>query len=211
MAAYGAEQRIRGPALRAGWLTQTFVHWDFPPEAVQALLPDELGVDEYEDAAWVGFTPFVMADVRPSFVPASVPGLPTFAETNLRTYVRHRGGRDGLWFLSLEVACPPMLGARAIGAPYHAGTLRVSRDADAVVYEGSRWGRAASCRLVVRPGAPVRPTERDVWLTSRRRAYPRPARPVVADTRGARAVADGPRHPRRTRRDAHRRGGPSGA
>ncbi|MFF4014838.1 YqjF family protein [Streptomyces sp. NPDC001843] len=173
MVAYGAEQRIRVPALRAGWLTQTFVHWAYPPEAVQALLPDELVVDEYEGAAWVGLTPFVMADVRPSVVPAALPGLPTFAETNLRTYVRHRGGRDGLWFLSLEVACPLMLGARAIGAPYHAGTLRVSRDAGTVVYEGSRWGGEASYRLVVRPGDPVRPTERDVWLTSRWRAYTR--------------------------------------
>jgi uncharacterized protein len=171
--AYGAEQRIRVPALRAGWLTQTFVHWAYPPETVQALLPDELVVDEYEGAAWVGLTPFVMADVRPGVVPASLPGLPTFAETNLRTYVRHRGGRDGLWFLSLEVACPLMLGARAIGAPYHAGALRVSRDAGTVVYEGSRWGGEASYRLVVRPGDPVRPTERDVWLTSRWRAYTR--------------------------------------
>ncbi|MFF4487872.1 YqjF family protein [Streptomyces sp. NPDC001544] len=173
MVAYGAEQRIRVPALRAGWLTQTFVHWAYPPEAVQALLPDELVVDEYEGAAWVGLTPFVMADVRPSVVPAALPGPPTFAETNLRTYVRHRGGRDGLWFLSLEVACPLMLGARAIGAPYHAGTLRVARDAGTVVYEGSRWSGRASYRLVVRPGDPVRPTERDVWLTSRWRAYTR--------------------------------------
>ena len=34
---YGAEQRVRVPVLRAGWLTQTFVHWSFPVKAVQAL------------------------------------------------------------------------------------------------------------------------------------------------------------------------------
>lgn len=88
MVAYGAEQRVRVLALRARWLRQTFVHSPFRPEAVQALLPRELAVDEYDGTAWVGFTPFVMADVRPPGVPASVPGLPTFAETNLRTYVR---------------------------------------------------------------------------------------------------------------------------
>ncbi|MFG2466108.1 YqjF family protein [Streptomyces canus] len=173
MVAYGAEQRVRLPALRAGWLTQTFVHWPFPPEAVQALLPGGLVVDEYEGAAWVGFTPFVMADVRPPGVPASLPGLPTFAETNLRTYVRHRDGRDGLWFLSIEVAFPPMVAARAIGAPYNPGTLRVSTDGDTVSYSGSRWIGDASYRLVVRPGDPIEPTERDVWLTSRWRAYTR--------------------------------------
>jgi uncharacterized protein YqjF (DUF2071 family) len=171
--AYGAEQRVRWPALRAGWRTQTFVHWAFPPEAVQALLPGELTVDVYEGAAWVGLTPFVMADVRPHGVPAAVPGLPTFAETNLRTYVRHRDGRDGLWFLSIEVACPLMLAARTIGAPYNPGTLDVSRDGNGVSYTGARWGGGASYRVVVRPGDPIRPAPRDVWLTSRWRAYTR--------------------------------------
>ncbi|MFI6850978.1 YqjF family protein [Streptomyces sp. NPDC050416] len=173
MVAYGAEQRVRVPALRAGWLRQTFVHWAFPPAAVQALLPEELVVDEYEGAAWVGLTPFVMADVRPPAVPAAVPGLPAFAETNLRTFVRHRDGPGGLWFLSIEVACPLMLAARAVGAPYHPGTLSVSLDGDTFWYAGSRWAGEASYRLVVRPGDPITPTERDVWLTSRWRAYTR--------------------------------------
>jgi uncharacterized protein YqjF (DUF2071 family) len=171
--AYGAEQRVRVPALRARWLRQTFVHWPFRPEAVQALLPPELVVDEYDGAAWVGFTPFVMADVRPPGVPASVPGLPSFAETNLRTYVRREDGRDGIWFLSIEVACPLMLAARAVGAPYTLGDLRVTTDGDTVSYTGSRGTGRVSYRLDVRPGDPVQPTERDVWLTSRWRAYTR--------------------------------------
>jgi uncharacterized protein YqjF (DUF2071 family) len=171
--AYGAEQRVRVPALRARWLRQTFVHWPFRPEAVQALLPRDLAVDEYDGAAWVSFTPFVMADVRPPGVPASVPGLPTFAETNLRTYVRRENGRDGIWFLSIEVACPLMLAARAVGAPYTLGDLRVATDGGTVSYTGSRRAGRVSYRLDVRPGEPVRPTERDVWLTSRWRAYTR--------------------------------------
>ncbi|MDX2937865.1 YqjF family protein [Streptomyces ipomoeae] len=170
--AYGAEQRVRVPVLRAGWLRQAFVHWPYPPDEVQSLLPGELVVDTYEGMAWVGLTPFVLADMRPPGVPL-VPGLPTFPETNLRTYVRHRNGRDGLWFLSLDVACPLMLAARAVGAPYHPGTLRVSVTEDAVSYTGSRWGGGASYRLVVRPGDAITPTERDVWLTSRWRAYTR--------------------------------------
>ncbi|WP_181795544.1 YqjF family protein [Streptomyces sp. WELS2] len=155
-------------------MTQTFVHWAYPVEAVRALVPEPLEVEEYEGGAWVGFTPFVMADVRPAGVPARLPGLPTFAETNLRTYVRHPNGRDGLWFLSLEVACPLMPGARAIGAPYRPGALEVTRSGESVRYTGrGRTGRP-SCRLAVRPGAPIeRPTGRDVWPTSRWRAYTR--------------------------------------
>ncbi|MCX5094008.1 DUF2071 domain-containing protein [Streptomyces sp. NBC_00365] len=165
---------MRLPALRVGWLRQTFVHWPFRPEAVQALVLETLVVDEYDGAAWVGLTPFVMADMRLPGVPAAVPGLPSFAETNLRTYVRGRdNGRDGLWFLSIEVACPLMVAARAVGAPYNPGTLRVSANGDTVTYAGSRWTGGASYLLVVRPGGLIEPTERDVWLTSRWRAYTR--------------------------------------
>jgi uncharacterized protein YqjF (DUF2071 family) len=172
--AYEAEQRVRVPALRNRWLRQTFVHWPYPPDVVQALLPEELAVDVYEGAAWVSLTPFVMADVRPPGVLAPLPGLPAFAETNLRTYVRRPGGRDGLWFLSLEVSSPLMLAGRLVGVPYNLGTLRVAAGADGTIrYEGSRWGGGASYRMVVRPGEPISPSERDVWLTSRWRAYTR--------------------------------------
>ncbi|GGR95240.1 hypothetical protein GCM10010236_57190 [Streptomyces eurythermus] len=165
---------MRLPALCAGWMTQTFVHWAYPARAVRALVPEPLVVEEYEGSAWVGFTPFVMTDVRPPGVPSALPGLPSFAETNLRTYVRHPNGRDGLWFLSLEVACPVMLAARAIGAPYHPGVLEVTRSGETVRYLGRRRRGRASYRLVARPGAPLeRPTERDLWLTSRWRAYTR--------------------------------------
>jgi uncharacterized protein YqjF (DUF2071 family) len=169
--AYGAEQRVLVPAIQAEWLTQTFVHWPYRPDQVQSLLPAELTADEYDGAAWVSLTPFVMAGMRPPGVSAA--RLPPFQETNLRTYVRHRNGRDGLWFLSIDVSSPLMLAARAVGAPYSLARLRVSADGDAMTYAGSRWGGRASYRMVVRPGEPIAPTERDVWLTSRWRAYTR--------------------------------------
>ncbi|POX57533.1 hypothetical protein C3492_43005 [Streptomyces sp. Ru62] len=159
---------MRMPALRAGWLTQSFLHWAYAPDAIQRLLPDGLTVDTYDGHAWVGLTPFVMADVRP---PGSPVALAAFPETNLRTYVRGPGGREGLWFLSIEVASPVMLAARAIGAPYHLGRLRLARNGESVTYAGSRWGGGPAYRMVVRPGPPIRPTHRDVWLASRWRAF----------------------------------------
>ncbi|GHE98999.1 hypothetical protein GCM10014715_64020 [Streptomyces spiralis] len=155
--AYGAEQRVRLPALRAGWPTQTFVHRSFPPETIQALMPEQLVVDEYEDAARVGLTPFVMVDVRLPGVPAAVPGLPAFAETNLRTHVRHADGRDGLWFLSLEVACPLMPAARGIGAPYRPGLLEVSEawPLAAAIVEVLEETLTASAGLPAPSGGPV--------------------------------------------------------
>ncbi|MFJ7147195.1 YqjF family protein [Streptomyces sp. NPDC100445] len=161
---------MRAPVLRAGWLTQAFVHRAYSPGEVQRLLPRGLEVDTFDGAAWVGVTAFVMAGVRPQGSPL---GLPSFAETNLRTYVRDRDGRDGLRFLSVEVACPVMPAARAVGVPYHLGRLTVARDGETLTCTGIRHGGGPRHDLAVRPGAPLRPTPRDVWLTSRWRAYTR--------------------------------------
>ncbi|MFG2356275.1 YqjF family protein [Streptomyces sp. NPDC048521] len=170
MVSYGPQQRVHVPALRADWLTQTFVHWAYSPDQVQRLLPGGIAVDTYDGAAWVSLTPFVMAGVRPPGSPAS---LPSFAETNLRTYVRGPDGRDGLWFLSIEVACPVMLAARTVGVPYHVGRLELARHEGSVAYSGVRRGGGPRYRLAVRPGEPIPPTRVDVWLTSRWRAFTR--------------------------------------
>jgi uncharacterized protein YqjF (DUF2071 family) len=140
---------------------------------VQALLPKGLLVDQYDDVAWVSWTPFLMAGVRPTGVPV-VPSFTTFPETNLRTYVRRPDGRDGLWFLSIEVASAVMLAARcAVGAPYHLGDLSLSEHGGTVVYAGARRGGEPSYHLQIRPGERIAPSDRDVWLTSRWRAYTR--------------------------------------
>lgn len=157
------------------WLCQTFVHWPYPADVVRRLLPPELTVDTCEGNAWVTFTPFVMADVRPLGALPGAPLLGTFPETNLRTYVRTADGRAGVWFLSLEVTRTAMLAARAVNIPYFLGALRVRRDGDRVLYHGVRYGRGPSYRLGVRHGAAVTPTERDEWLTARWRAFSRRA------------------------------------
>ncbi|MDN3296060.1 DUF2071 domain-containing protein [Streptomyces ficellus] len=165
--------RVRLPGLRCHWLNQCFVHWPYPPDDVQGLLPEGLTVDTYEGAAWVSLTPFVMADVRPHPLPV-LPGTPDFPETNLRTYVRGPDGRDGLWFLSLDVTNPLMLGALAVGAPYRLARLRVEKEDERLVYTGSRYGSGVSYRLVIRPGERLTPpSEQADWLTSRWRAYTR--------------------------------------
>jgi uncharacterized protein YqjF (DUF2071 family) len=173
MVSVGAEQRVVVPMLEARWLSQTFVHWPYAPRSVQALLPAGLTVDTCDGMAWIGFTPFVMAAVRPGGLP---PTPLSFPETNLRTYVRRPDGLDGLWFLSLEVAAAGMLAARVIGAPYHLGVLTVHEEGGVVRYTGARRGGFPSYRLTVRPGAPVVPDERDLWLTSRWRAFTRTGR-----------------------------------
>ncbi|MEU0273684.1 DUF2071 domain-containing protein [Streptomyces sp. NPDC006307] len=168
-----AAQRVRLPMLRCSWVTQCFIHWPYPPETVRRLLPHGLEVDECAGAAWVSLTPFVMADLRPHPLPA-VPGLPRFPETNLRTYVRRPGGRRGLWFFSLDVTNPLMPAAQAVGVPYRLARLHVAQEGDRLEYTGTRCRADVSYRLAVRCGERItQPTDLDIWLTSRWRAYTR--------------------------------------
>ena len=79
---------IRRGWLRNRWEDLTFVHWAYPPDAVQALLPDGLRVDAFEGEAWVSLVPFRMRRAGPPFMAV----YPAFAETNVRTYVVDSAG-----------------------------------------------------------------------------------------------------------------------
>jgi uncharacterized protein YqjF (DUF2071 family) len=160
MASRTAEERVRLPLLEAAWIDIAFLHWPVPPELVQALLPAGLVVDEFDGAAWVGLTPFTMAAMRPPGLPdpgptprrsrlplvataARVAGaLPSTHETNLRTYARGPDGRDGLWFLSLEINSAPLavLLRAAVGAPYHHARLTIRRTADTLSFREAESG-----------------------------------------------------------------------
>ena len=78
------------------WEELLFLHWPVEPQVVAKVLPPGLAVDTYKGRAWLGVVPFSMRDVRPRFLPA-VPGLSSFPELNLRTYVVDELGRPGVW------------------------------------------------------------------------------------------------------------------
>ena len=83
------------------WEELLFLHWPVEPQVVAKVLPPGLGVDTYKGKAWLGVVPFSMRGVRPRFLP-TVPGLSSFPELNLRTYVVDELGRPGVWFYSLD-------------------------------------------------------------------------------------------------------------
>lgn len=130
--------RIRVPVMRQRWEALTFLHWPYPVVAVQRLLPPALAVEPWEGRAWVGLVPFFMR-VRPPLAPA-IPGVTTFPETNLRTYVIGPDGRSGVWFFSLDAANWPAVvtGRAAYGLPYHKAKMRLERDSRSVRYRSTR-------------------------------------------------------------------------
>ena len=157
------------------WSDLTFLHWPCAPEAVQRILPDGLVPDTIDGAAWVGLIPFFMQHIRPPGVPAGVPWIGTFPETNVRTYVRGPDGVPGVWFCSLDIT---RLGAVLVSwatykIPYVWSKMSYSAVGDFRSYRSERrWPgpRGAGTAVVARVGRPIDSsdlTELDHFLTAR--------------------------------------------
>ncbi len=96
----------RPPGKPAGyqtWFNLMFLHWEVSAYEIESMIPKELTVDTFEGKAWLGLVLFGMSGVRPWWFPA-VPGISSFLETNVRTYVHRDGQEPGVWFFSLDAA-----------------------------------------------------------------------------------------------------------
>jgi hypothetical protein len=115
-------------ALHQNWKKLTFLHWEIDPEVLRKHLPTGLELDLFEGKAYVGCIPFVMEKVRPHLLPW-VPGISTFGETNIRTYVT-KNGVPGVFFLTLEaqsrITC--FYANRRYGLTYRHAKVKVSGD-----------------------------------------------------------------------------------
>jgi uncharacterized protein YqjF (DUF2071 family) len=110
------------PAGYQSWRNLLFVHVALPPEIVRPLVPASLDLDLWEGKAHVGFVPFEMKDIRAVIMP-KVAAL-NFLETNVRTYVHHKG-EPGVYFFSLEASSWLAVRAARIGwgLPYFHATM----------------------------------------------------------------------------------------
>ena len=172
-----APHRVRVPTNIHRWDAISFLHWPFAPADVERVVPDDLRVLTHDGMAWVTVTPFVMR-VRPPGVPV-VPPRWTFPETNVRTYVAGPDGREGLWFLHMEVtALWFVVALRTLGLPYVRRWMSVEVDAGQIAYR-SRPGPSSGAgghEILVRPGAELEPPEGGAWdrfVTARWAAFHR--------------------------------------
>lgn len=164
---------IGKPVMLHRWERLTFLHWPYDPAVVQPLLPEGLTAETIEGAAWVGLVPFFMRVATPGGT--RVPWVSNFCETNVRTYVRDRAGRSGIWFLSLDAA---RLGAVVVARttyrlPYFWSAMGIAETGGGVSYRcRRRWpgphGAVSTARIAIgRPYAASELTERDHFLTAR--------------------------------------------
>jgi uncharacterized protein len=166
---------IHRPVMHQDWRDLTFLHWRYPADVVQKLLPPALTVQTFDGDAWIGLVPFVMDRVRAPGVPA-LPWLSRFAETNVRTYVTGPDGSQGIYFFSLDAARLPavLTGRWTYRLPYVWSHMSVTASPDRFRYASSRrWPgpRGARCDAVVARGTPVTPGPLEYFLTYRFRLY----------------------------------------
>ena len=169
------------------WRSLLFLHWEFPPEVIQPLLPKGLELDVFQGRAFVGLVPFTMRAVRPAGLPA-LAWLSNFHETNVRTYVHVEGRDPGVWFFSLEAANPLAVAlARAwFSLPYYFAKMSLHEEPDAdslggvVKYHSERRLAGASpspatssiaARVLPVPAAPVVVGTLDSFLIERYLLY----------------------------------------
>lgn len=155
------------------WDELTFIHWRYPADTVQRLLPSGLEAETFDGSAWVGLVPFFLRVGLPGI--PSVPWLSRFPETNVRTYVRSADGESGIWFFSLDAA---RLGAVVVARatyrlPYFWSRMRLTRAGTRLTYDcHRRWPRprGATCSAIVDIGeqfASHELRELDHFLTAR--------------------------------------------
>jgi uncharacterized protein len=107
------------------WHDLLFAHWTVPVEKLRSLVPRELELDLRDGKAYVAVAPFWMSGIRGRGMPR-LPGVHTFPELNVRTYVTYQG-IPGVYFFSLDAASRIAVeGARRFyGLPYYFSKMSV--------------------------------------------------------------------------------------
>jgi uncharacterized protein len=168
--------RVRVATNAHRWDLIAFLHWPVAADLLARLVPAPLRLLTWGGTAWLGITPFRIR-VRPPGAHRTPPGA-TFPETNVRTYVAGPDGREGLWFLHMEVTRRWFVGAlRTLGLPYvrRRMAMAVSDDRIAYLSEAGASGGGGH-RLVVEPGPVLDPAPGEGltrFLTARWDAYHR--------------------------------------
>lgn len=149
------------------WHDLLFAHWPLPPEQIRRLVPRDLELDTFAGEAWIGVIPFWMSNVRFRGVPP-VPTASTFAELNVRTYVRapQDAEKPGVYFFSLDAASfLAVIGARAgVGLPYFWADMRVKHSEGQIEYRSVRKSNRhpADLAATYRPAGPVSENKSDL-------------------------------------------------
>ncbi|WP_026694661.1 YqjF family protein [Peribacillus kribbensis] len=104
--------------LKQEWNDLLFLHWPVSSESLRSLIPEEFQLDVFKGDAWLTLTPFKVTGMRFHGLPP-IPGMTSYLELNVRTYVRFNG-IPGIFFFSLDADLfPSVFGAKTFfSLPY---------------------------------------------------------------------------------------------
>jgi uncharacterized protein len=122
------------------WEDLLFAHWRVDADALRRLIPDAVRLQTHDGAAWLGMTPFRVSALRlRGMLP--LPGVSSFLELNVRTYVT-AGGKPGIWFFSLDASSRLAVEAarRTYKLPYFQARIGATRQGEWIEYESARAG-----------------------------------------------------------------------
>lgn len=165
-------QPVRRAVMKQGWYDLAYIHFRYSVEEVARILPEGLEVDVCDGSAWVGLIPFSMRGIGVPGLPA-VPYFGSFAEINVRTYVR-RNGVPGVWFCSLDInrLLPTIVARTTYTLPYCFGRASNKRVGDElhtkVERRWPRGDRAAKTDIRLRIGEQIAaPSPLEIFLSAR--------------------------------------------
>ena len=168
--------RVRVPSMCQVWDHVSFLHWRTDPNRVRPLVPPELEIDTFGGSAWIGL---ILCRMNMRFpIGPSIPGLSTYPETNVRTYVIDGRGRRGLWFFSLDVPKVAAVVAARVGfnLPYVWSSMSIDHGDPAITYTARRRFDGTGSQCVVTSASGGISTGSDplaTFLTARFRLYGR--------------------------------------
>jgi uncharacterized protein len=98
------------------WEHTFWAHWAVPTAEVRARVPDELEIEEHDGSAWLSMVFFRVRALRARGA-LPVPGISSFLQLNVRTYVCGPDGLPGVWFFSIDASS--RLAALGVRRIYH--------------------------------------------------------------------------------------------
>src|SRR5947208_7579082 len=140
-------ERPKGqPLMHQTWGNLLFMHWRIDERELRPLIPQGIEIDTFDGTAWIGIILFTVWDIRafPPYVPA-VPGLSSFHELNVRTYV-HCDRVPGVWFFSLDCnSAAAVIGARTFfHLPYYNAEIDLEQSGNTMDYALERTDEPAA-------------------------------------------------------------------
>ena len=75
------QPRVRRPIMFQNWCSLAFLHWRCDAGILETRLPPGLELDTFDEAGWIGMTPFRLTGLRLPGLPP-LPWLSVFPETN---------------------------------------------------------------------------------------------------------------------------------